>query len=233
MLYVFCGSDTNQVRERAFLLVHEEEERGVRVVRIGSDGYASGLFSDLVGAVSLFGGTECYLIDMPSEDEDMYEATLAHLEAFRDSAHTFIIIEGALLAPEKKKFEKYAEKLVEIKGVAGERFNAFSLADALAEKDKKRLWLLLQDAKEAGLSPEEIIGTLWWQIKAMRLAGGTNSAAEAGMKDWPYNKAKRSLIKFKSGEIEQLGRSLLSVYHDGHAGQRDIDLALEKWVLEV
>ncbi len=233
MLYVFCGNDTEAVRERAFLLVHEYEERGAVAVRIDTDRYAPGLFADLVGAVSLFGGTECYLIDMPSESEDMYEATKEHLAAFAESAHTFILIEGTLLAPQKKQFEKYAEKLVEIKGVAGERFNAFALADALAEKDKKQLWLLLQDAKQSGLSAEEIIGTLWWQLKTLRLAALTANASEAGMKDWPYNKAKRSLARFKSGEVDELSRALLTVYHDGHDGLRDIDIALEHWVLRV
>lgn len=233
MLYVFCGNDTTAVRERAFLLVHEREEEGVRVVRIDASAYAPGLLGDLVGAVSLFGGSECYLIDTPSQEEAMYDDVLAHLDAFAESAHTFIIIEGTLLAPEKKKFEKHAERLVEVKAEAGERFNSFALADALAAKDKKALWMLLQDAKRAGLTEEELIGTLWWQLKALRLASVTKSAAEAGMKDWPYNKAKRSLSNFKPGELESLSQSLLSVYHDGHGGVRDIDLALETWTLTI
>lgn len=233
MLYVFCGSNTNAVRERAFLLVHEQEEEGARVVRIDADSYAPGLFADLVGAVSLFGGTEVYLLDMLSQRDEVYEDVLAHLSAFAESAHTFIVIEGALLAPEKKKFEKHAVRLIELKAEAGERFNAFGLADALASKDKKQLWMLLQDAKRAGLSEEELIGTLWWQLKALRLAALTKTAEEAGMKDWPYQKAKRSLTNFKPGEVETLSRSLLTVYHDGHGGVRDLDLALESWVLSV
>lgn len=233
MLYVFCGNDTTAVRERAFLLVHEQEEAGARVVRIDAGSYAPGLFSDLVGSVSLFGGSEAYLIDTPSQNDAVYEDTLAHLEAFSESPHTFIVIEGTLLAPEKKKFEKFAERLVEVKGVAGERFNAFALADAVALRDKKQLWLLLQDAKQAGLSAEELIGTLWWQLKSMRLALLTKSASEAGMKDFPYNKAKRALANYKAGEVETLSLSLLTVYHDGHGGVRDIDLALESWVLSL
>ena len=233
MLYVFCGNDSIGVRERAFLLVHEKEEAGARVVRIDADTYAPGLFSDLVGAVSLFGGPEVYLLDTPSVANDVYEDALAHLEAFAESAHTFIIIEGTLLAPEKKKFEKHAVSLIEVKSEAGERFNSFALADALTAKDKKSLWMLLQDAKQAGLSEEELIGTLWWQLKTLRLAALTKSAAEAGMKDWPYNKAKRSLSNFKSGEVETLARSLLAVYHDGHGGLRDIDLSLEAWTLSI
>jgi hypothetical protein len=82
-----------------------------------------------------------------------------------------------------------------------------------------------------GLSAEEIIGTLWWQLKTLRLAMLTKSAEEAGVKDFPYNKAKRALKNFKDGEIETLSLRLLNLYHDGHAGKCDIDLALEEWVL--
>jgi len=101
----------------------------------------------------------------------------------------------------------------------------------LANKDKKSLWLLFCEAKRNGLSGEEIIGTLWWQLKSLRLAAMTNSASEAGMKDFTYNKAKRALRNFRDGELETLSHSLLLAYHDGHGGIRDIDYALEEWVL--
>ena len=36
----------------------------------------------------------------------------------------------------------------------------------------------------------------------------------------------------KYGELETLSLQLLKLYHDGHAGKCDIDLALEEWVLK-
>jgi len=131
----------------------------------------------------------------------------------------------------KKKFQKYTKTLKEYKAAPSERFNAFGMADCLARKDKKTLWLQLQDAKREGLSAEEIMGTLWWQLKSMRLAKLTSSAGEAGMKDFPYNKAKRSLSTFKEGELERLSHGLLTVYHEGHLGNVDIDIALERFLL--
>ena len=92
---------------------------------------------------------------------------------------------------------------------------------------------LLQEAKAAGQSAEEIIGVLWWQLKTLRLAAITNLASEAGLKDFPYNKAKRSLSHFKEGELGTLSLSLLSLYHEGPAGIVDIDEALEQWLLRV
>jgi hypothetical protein len=91
--------------------------------------------------------------------------------------------------------------------------------------------VLLQEARQSGLREEEIIGMLWWQLKSLRLALVTNSADEAGMKEFPYTKAKRALSTFAPGEVVLLSQSLLELYHAGHSGQSDMDVALEEWVL--
>ncbi len=145
----------------------------------------------------------------------------------------FVIIEGVLLAPEKKKFARLTEHLDETKGETAQRFNTFALSDALLARNKKQLWMGLCEATESGVSAEEIIGILWWQLKTLRLVARSKTAEEAGMKDFTFNKAKRALMSFKQGEIERLSQSLLEVYHQGHAGEHDIDLALEKWTLSL
>ena len=233
MLYVFFGNDTIGVREKAHNFVGGQEKSGMKIERIDSDNYASGILSDIAGAVSLFGDETLYIIDTPSTSKEMYEDVLEHLVLFQESPNTIVIIEGSLLAAQKKKFEKYAESIEEIKGEKNERFNAFGMSDALLRRDKKSLWLLLQEAKTAGLSPEEIIGTLWWQLKSLRLAKVTNSPEEAGLKPFVYEKAKRALGRFKEGELEKISRDLFTVYHDGHLGKKDIELALEKWTLMI
>jgi hypothetical protein len=93
--------------------------------------------------------------------------------------------------------------------------------------------VLLNQAQAAGSRPEEIIGILWWQLKALRLAKLTRTPDEAGMKDFPYKKAQQALRNFKEGEVDLLSHSLLELYHDAHQGKRDMSLALEEWVLRV
>ena len=111
--------------------------------------------------------------------------------------------------------------------------NPFALTDALVARDKKALWLQLRTLLDNGLRGEEIVGTLWWQLKTMRMAGLTKSAEEAGMKDFSYNKAKQALRKYSKEEVERLSQELLVLYHDAHAGKGDMELSLEKWVLGV
>lgn len=231
MLRVFCGNDTEAVRKAASHYIATETETSV--TRISAEDFQPGMVADALGAHSLFGGKELFVIDTPSEDELYTNEVIESLKEMGESQNVFVVIEGTLLAALKKLYATHAEVLEEFKAKAAERFNTFALADALAEKNKKRLWLLLQEAKNNGLAAEEIIGMLWWQLKALRLAEISRTASEAGMKEFPFSKAKKSLGYFKKGELEVLSESLLSVYHEGHAGVKDINVALEKWVLTV
>ncbi len=233
MLHVFYGNSQTNVRAKAYVLIHPFEEEGLKLVRVDADEFTPGILVDASSSASLFGEKLLYLIDTPSSNADFNEEVTQTLEALSLSDNIFIVIEDTLLAAAKKQYGKYAATLEEIHTENERAFNVFALADSLSRKDKKALWLGLCEAKEAGLSSEEIIGTLWWQLKTLRLAKLTKTAVEAGMKDFPYNKAKRSLPNFKEGELEKISQNLLSAYHQGHQGEVDIDLSLEKWTLSI
>jgi len=230
MLYLFYGNDIVTVREKAHDFVLKQEQEGKIIQYIEPENYSQGVFADMVGSVSLFGEEKLFVIDTPSEKEEMYKELISYLEVFSLSDTLFVIIEKKLTGAEKNKFKKYAQTIQEYK-INMENFNTFALADCFARRDKKNLWFLLQEAKESGTSIENIIGILWWQLKSMRIAKQTTCAKEAGMKDYPYNKAKRAISAFKEGELERLSMGLLTVYHEGHLGKVDIDIALEQWVL--
>jgi DNA polymerase III delta subunit len=231
MLHVYYGTDRQKVRDAATTFTDTNMSPDGTLTTLEANGYAAGQISDALGASSLFGGEEWFVIDTPTDNADLAEEVKNNLKEMSESGNTFIILEAALLAPAKKLYAKYAESSEEFTATKDERFNTFAMADALANKDRRQLWVLLQEAKAAGSAPEELIGILWWQLKALRLAEVTSSATEAGMKDFPYNKAKRSLSKFIPGEVTMLSQSLIELYHAGHAGMRDINLALEQWVL--
>lgn len=231
MLVVFYGTDPIVVRQKAHEFIDRSCESGV-TDRMTYETYIPGALVERAGSASLFGGVETILLDTLSFHKDAWEEFLEALPACAESPHTFVVIEEKLLADATKKIKKHAS-VVEQHDAAeqNERFNTFALADALVRKDKKSLWVLLQRARHAGVGPEEIIGTLFWQLKSLRLAEKTDSAAEAGLKPFVYTKAVRARKEFKPGELEKLSHELLAVYHDGHQGRRDIDLALEKFVL--
>lgn len=228
MLYIYYGSDTPATRTQA---TNAAYKTGTAVIRLEAETFLPQQITDAVSSVSLFGDASTYIIDTPSSNEEMNTEALACMVDMATSTDTFIVIEGTLLAGPKKKWLSVAQVAEECSKIPDKRFDVFALAEALSLRDKKTLWILLCNAKQAGLVSEEIIGTLWWQLKTLRIAAVTKSAEEADMKDYPYNKAKRALRNFKAGELEELSSSLLSVYHDGHGGVRDIELGLEEWVL--
>jgi len=235
MLKVFFGNDVIRVREAASAYLSElrEQDSELDVSRLEPENYETGQLASLSETMPLFGGSKVYLVDTPSLLAPFWEEVLAEIETLERSQHTFILLEGNILAADKKKITKFIDDLTEFKSAAKTEFNAFQLAEVTARKDKRLLWLLLAEARVSGLSAEEMIGIIWWQLKTLRLANLTRSAEEAGVKDYPYNKAKKALSNFKSGEVEGLSLSLLSLYHDGHLGKRDIDLALEEWALRL
>ncbi len=231
MYCVYFGTDRQRVRDAATEYISKNLSPEGTVTTLDAQTFAPGQVADALGASSLFGGEEWFVLDTPSENEEFFEEVKSSLNELSESPNTFIILEGALLAPAKKAYGKHASVSEEFAAEKSERFNMFSMAEALAQKDKRRLWVLLQEARLNGLREEEIIGMLWWQLKSLRLASVTRNAEEAGMKDFPYNKAKRALAIFSPDEVVKLSRSLLELYHAGHAGQRDMDIALEEWVL--
>lgn len=234
MLFVYFGGDEISVRQAGLKHASDLVAAGAVKEELSGDNFEKGKLVAAISASDLFGSQLVYVLDSPLANSDFSTEVEGHLADLATSPNQFIWLEKSILAPLKKKLEKAGAETKEFKKVASvERFNTFALADALAKKDKKNLWLLYNDAKKQGVAAEEIIGVLWWQLKSLQLAALTASASAAGMKDFPYRKAKDALRNFKNGEVTNLSGSLLTVYHDGHFGRRDIDLALEEWVLGV
>lgn len=231
MIRAFLGDDPVTVRAKA----HAFLEKGLHTdtLRVTPETYTQGILLELAQSQSLFGDVTPVILDYLDEDDSLAEALMDVLDALHQSERLFVLMGYAPLAPAKKAFTKVSVEFEEIPPApVGERFNTFALADALARKDKKSLWLLLSRASRAGIESEEIAGVLFWQLKALRLAAQTKSAKEAGMKDFPYNKAKGALKNWKDGELEVVSEALLAAYHDGHKDSA-MDIALERMVLRM
>ena len=232
MLYIYFGNDQVAVRQKANTRIRESEDAGGVVSRYEKDVYEIGMLRALAGGASLFGGQQVIVLDGFGEQEDANEELGDMAELLAQSSDVFVLIAEKLPLALAKVLKPYAKEFFEAKDETT-RFNTFALADALALKDKKTLWLLLTRSKTNDVTPEEVAGTLFWQLKSLRLAKSTSSAEEAGMKDFTYNKAKRAASKFTVEELQELSHSLIELYHDGHLGKTDLALALERWVLAV
>jgi hypothetical protein len=232
MIHLFFGTDTIAARSAALKLLDTCVDGGCRLERLEARDVSAGRIADMAGAVSLFGEKTVYLIDTPSEDEGAFTLLLGSLRPLAESDNTIIVMERSVLAPIKKQFEKVGAELTEYKAAAEQSsFDPFLLNNALVARDKKTLWMLFCRSVALQIPIEETVGIIWWQLKTLRLAAMYPSAEAAGMKSFSYDKAKRALRNFKPGEIEELSRSLLRVYHEARAGKLDMVLGMEGWVL--
>jgi len=110
-------------------------------------------------------------------------------------------------------------------------FNLFSLTDALGARDKKRAWILYEQALLSGIPAEKVFFQLVWQVRSMLLASKTKSALEADMKPFPYSKAKGFLKNFKDGELEVLSEKLVTGHVLARRGEGEIETLIEKIIL--
>lgn len=110
-------------------------------------------------------------------------------------------------------------------------FNIFSLTDAIGARKKRDAWVLFQKALASGMVAEEVFYKLAWQVKTMLIASRTESALEADMKTFPYNKAKSFLRNFKDGELNRLSQTLVKGYHQVRRGQGEMETFIEKFLL--
>jgi len=205
MIYILSGNDTK--KKNAYLKKLFKEDQPIFV---SGSGITKEELLNHAGSVSLFGGSPFVVIENILNEENI-TLSLEDLSVLKDSETTFVFMEDKILAPEVKKYKKYA---------VIEDFNSpttkkipkmnFDIADSFSRKDKKGTWVLYRNAILLGTSPEEISGVLFWKIKMM-LLNGTKF--------------------FSADELKDRSSELISIYHRAHHGECDFVIGLEQFIL--
>jgi len=239
MLYAYYGEDIDTARKKVQATVASMLAKNPDALyfRITSDNLQEYNFDELTGSQALFKSEYVVVLDTLFASKEDGEIVLNNLDKIAESAHPFFLLDGKLLAPVKKKLAKHAEKVHEFElkdKQKTESFNTFSLTDALGEKNVKKLWTLFREAKHSGASDEEIHGILFWMFKSLALAGQSSSAEEAGMKPYPFNKAKGFLKNFGTKEKleEHLRKFALLPQHARRRGTV-LEIELERFILKL
>ena len=236
MIYLLHGTDTDKSRAKMRELADSLRARkpDAAFFRMDAEHWNAAELVEYCGGQGLFENKFIIVLDHLLDDEEIAAILLEQIEVIAASQNIFIILEGEIEADALKKFEKHAAKVQEFsaaKKIKGERFNVFSLAEALGKRDRKNLWVLYRRALDEDISAEEIHGTLFWQAKSIALARGAKSAKEAGMKDFPFTKAKGYANNFSELESGELLNNLIRMSHDSRRGLSDLALSLEEFAL--
>jgi DNA polymerase III delta subunit len=242
MYYLFYGKDTAKSRKKIGETVSAFQKKNPHsnVFRLSADDFSQAAFLEYLSGQSLFSDKFLITLDGVLKIVDVREFVLKNLEAVSSSHNVFIFLEEELKKADLYEVSQFAEKVFKFdldeKKKDGKGFNIFSIADTLGEKDKKKLWVIINKAERAGLSSEEIFWKLSWQVKNMLIA---KAALKKG--DWAVEKLKISpfvLAKskkysknFTEDELETLFGKLVSLCHESRRGFSDFDTALEAFVL--
>lgn len=241
MLYFFYGTDTDKARAhaRAVIAVMQKKRPDAQYFRVTSENWSAASFEELVGSQGLFEQKIIVFADGTFETKEAKEFMLAHAGELAESENAFVFLEKSADAASLKKISKAAREVKEFASLEARskrpigEFNVFSLADALGERNKTKLWPLLSEAFMSGASGEEVSGVLFWQVKAMLAARTVESATSAGLSPFVFSKSKRYAAKYSFSDLANLSRSILSSYHDAHRGLTDLSVSLERLALKL
>ncbi|MEX0652198.1 MAG: hypothetical protein WD509_01150 [Candidatus Paceibacterota bacterium] len=235
MIYLLHGNDIQTSRKKLHTLLDglTQKRPDAEHFHIHTENRKEFSIAELIGSRGLFEEKYIVILDGLFIDKEERETLLTSLKEMQSAEHIFIFLEGKLDKKTITRFEKYAEKIQEcsVAEIKKERFNTFSLTDALGKRDKKGLWTLYQRAKAEHIADEEIHGILFWQVKSMLLSLQSAHAKEAGLNPFVYTKSKGFLKNYSDAEVRALSQRLVALSHDARRGIHEFDIALERFIL--
>lgn len=207
MIYLIYGNDNSKKNAEIKNLALEAS-----IVRVPADQITRNAILTFSAQSQLFGVSPVVVIENAIiEGDNIFDDEL--LDNIKDSPNMFIFLEDTLTQVQIKKYKKYLEDIIlcEKKEPSKPKANAFVIADMFGKRDKIGTWTTYLDLVEKGEAPEAISGMLFWKIKTLLIASSVK----------PYSKR----------ELELASSHLVDIYHKAHAGDTDMKVALEQFIL--
>jgi hypothetical protein len=147
----------------------------------------------------------------------------------------FIILEDALDEKILKQVKKYTEKDLSYDKKIGEekKFNIFAITDALGERNRKKLWVLYQEALRAGLEDEELFWKFQWLVKHMLFFKKTKEPGKSELKGFAKAKIEKYARNYQTEELENLSTQLVDLFHAVRRSEGEMETGLEKIVFGI
>lgn len=218
---------------RQLIRAWQEKQPQLSLTHLDEETCTASALDEALGAQGLF-TNRCiivldHVLDAPATRDLVHE----RLQTIAQSENVVLCVESRLTATGKKMIPTSAtfEYFTPPEHEEATSFNRFAIADALAARNRRDLWVNLHRAFHEGAEPEEVTGLLFWQAKALYSAKRVESAAAAGMKQYPFEKARRASGNYTEHELSYMLWQLLAMYHDAHRGETDLSRALERFSL--
>lgn len=236
MIYFLYGTDTHKARKKLHELLDlaQKKRPGSELFKMTTENWNEAQFDELLVSRGLFESKYTVVLDNLFEKKEIKDYVLERLENLEVSEQIFLILEGKVDAGAAKRIESRAKqsqqftKIESVKQYSG----IFSITDGLLEKDKKNLWISYVDFIGKGFAPEEIHGVFFWQVKNMILASHIGRQSESGLSPFVYKNALSGARKYKTEELTEMSSGLVNMTHRVRRGEGELEIMLEKWILE-
>lgn len=237
MLYVIYGTDTHRTRKKLhdLLEIASKKRPDAELFKLTTENWDESRFDELLISQGLFEQKYTIVLDNLFEKKDVKNYVLERLDRIAESEQIFIMLEASIDAASLKKIEKIAKQVQEFTKVETKKpaFNIFSITNGLLQKDKKNLWIDYIELLDKGAVAEEIHGIFFWQIKSMILVTKSDSQKETGLSPFVYKNALTGSRKYKTEELQKLSSQLVDMTHRVRNGEGELEIMLEKWVLQL
>ena len=218
MIYLFHGSDVEKTRVKAFEWVAKErtKEPNLKYARLAREELTISTLEDAALSGGLFVKRLLVLIDDPFQEENPTDILEEQIDTLAASDNAILILAPKLASAKAKKLVAKAKVEYKYDLPANARklergFNS-NLVNALALKNREKLWVEINRAIRAGDAPEMLHGLLHWKARDLM---------EKGSRIWTPK------------ESRQLSLNLISLLQSSRRGGLDLSLSLEKFALSI
>lgn len=217
MIYFLHGTDIDKARAKAHEMIEAllKKKPDASFFKMNNENWNPAQLEEYAGGQGLFSNKYIVFLDRICEDKKIKDEFLDFIKVISESENIFILLEGKLDKATITKIEKKAEKTQEFalpKEDKKEEYNAFALANAVGNRDRKNAWVLYRQAIDRGDAPEALHGMIFWKVKQM-MTSYSNS----------YSKE----------ELYSLADRLISVYHDSRRGVHELETGVEAFILTI
>jgi len=237
MIYLIQGNDELKTRHKYDAVIESLLARKKDSVawKIDSENFDEEKFRELIVAQDLFVNKYVVGCDHLIGNKKSVDFILENLEEIKSSANIFIILEDSLEEKTLKQVRKFTEKDLSFDKKMGEerKFNVFALTDALGERNRKKLWVLYQEALRADVPAEDVFWRLHWMVKHLLFFKKVKDPASSELKGYARSKIQNYAKNFRVEELEKLSGNLVELFHSARRGEGEMEIELERFVFGI
>jgi DNA polymerase III delta subunit len=236
MIYFLHGGDTHRARKKMHdvLQTLSAKRPNSEVFKITTENWNEAQLDELVESIGLFDEKYIVVLDFLFANKEAKESVLEKIDRMQTAEHWFLIFDGKVDVATVRKIEKasYKTQVFELAEKRKESPIIFSITDKLLDRDKKRLWTSYLGLLKQGIPAEEIHGVFFWAVKNMLIASRVKSQKESGLAPFSYSKALSGGRNYKNEELEKMSSGLVEMTHRVRSGDGELEIMMEKWILE-